>query len=124
MRGLLASFVVAVALLAVVHPRLRPGPAGPVGSVEHHRRQAAGATAMRADERVARLHHPLVPLIRRAEGRFDRLEVLSESWMRESGHSADEGCLRATAPRPCSCAVGRSRPVCMQADARITDAQR
>jgi hypothetical protein len=67
--------------------------------LEHHRRQAAGATAMRADKRVARLHHPLVPLIGRAEGRFDRLEVLSESRMRESGHSADEGCLRATVPR-------------------------
>jgi hypothetical protein len=52
--------------------------------LEHHRRQAAGAAAMRADERVARLHHPLVPLIRWAEGRFDRLEVLSESRMREA----------------------------------------
>jgi hypothetical protein len=31
--------------------------------LEHHRRQAVGAAAMRADERVARLHHPLVWLI-------------------------------------------------------------
>ena len=70
MRGLLASFVVAVALLAVVSSEASawtPGRGAQrdrLGSqLEHHRRQAVGAAAMRADERVARLHHPLVRLI-------------------------------------------------------------
>jgi hypothetical protein len=67
MRGMLASFVVAVALLAVVSSeasawawtcRARLG-----SQLEHHRRQAVGAAAMRTDERVARLHHPVVWLI-------------------------------------------------------------
>ena len=78
MRGMLASFVVAVALLAVVSSEASgldlPGcwaQRDRLGSqLEHHRRQAVGAAAMRADERVARLHHPLVWLIRRSGVKF------------------------------------------------------
>ena len=62
MRGMLASFVVAVALLAVVSSeasawawtcRAAGLKRDRLGSqLEHHRRQAVGAAAMRADERV------------------------------------------------------------------------
>ena len=77
MRGMLASFVVAVALLAVVSSEASAwawtcraaGLSGTAWARSWNIIDAVGAAAMRADERVARLHHPLVWLIQTTGGR-------------------------------------------------------